>query len=110
MKDQSLISRFNEIAHLFHSFFIFSRLLSVLPADTQKVITTGSSLENSEVFTPSSPSRDEESGPAPKMKRRKSTKGWDGEDPAARFTDTLEITGKHHNILHLVIHLFTSSP
>ncbi|KAJ3489397.1 hypothetical protein NLI96_g2173 [Meripilus lineatus] len=86
------------------------RLLSVLPADTQKVITTGSSLENSEVFTPSSPSRDEESGPAPKMKRRKSTKGWDGEDPAARFTDTLEITGKHHNILHLVIHLFTSSP
>lgn len=68
------------------------RLLSVLPVDTPKVITTGSSLDASEPFTPSSPSRDEDSNSAPKLKRRKSTKGWDGEDPAARFTDTLEET------------------
>ena len=80
-----------------------SRLLSVLPVDTQKLITTGTggSLDNSESITPSSPSRDDESVSAVKMKRRKSTKGWDGEDPAARFTDTLEGTGTVYPFLSL---------
>ncbi|CAL1696908.1 unnamed protein product [Somion occarium] len=54
------------------------RLLSVLPPNMPKVITAGNGTED--VFLSSSPSRDPEDNAAPpKMKRRKSVKGWDGE-------------------------------
>ncbi|OBZ79378.1 putative MYST-like histone acetyltransferase 1 [Grifola frondosa] len=57
----------------------FRRLLSVLPPDTSKMITTGGSPDLSEVFI-RSPSREPEDGTSgSKTKKRKSMKGWDGE-------------------------------
>ncbi|KAI0641107.1 acyl-CoA N-acyltransferase [Trametes meyenii] len=62
----------------------FRRLLSVLPPDTAQVVTTGPIAEVTDAFV-QSPSRDTEDGSQfSRTKRRKSTKGWDGEEiPAA---------------------------
>ncbi|KAI0761183.1 acyl-CoA N-acyltransferase [Trametes elegans] len=62
----------------------FRRLLSVLPPDTAQVVTTGAISEVADAFV-LSPSRDTEDGStSSRTKRRKSTKGWDGEEiPAA---------------------------
>ncbi|KAI0638868.1 acyl-CoA N-acyltransferase [Trametes polyzona] len=62
----------------------FRRLLSVLPPDTAQVVTTGAVGDVTDAFV-QSPSRDTEDGStASRTKRRKSTKGWDGEEiPAA---------------------------
>ncbi|KAI8983259.1 acyl-CoA N-acyltransferase [Trametes punicea] len=63
------------------------RLLSVLPPDTAQVVTTGAMTDASELFVPS-PSRETEDGSSvSRTKRRKSTKGWDGEEiPASALT------------------------
>ncbi|KAK7688061.1 hypothetical protein QCA50_008431 [Cerrena zonata] len=55
------------------------RLLSVLPLDTPKMVSTGSGLED--ITLSSSPSRDavEDGSGLPKVKRKKSVKGWYGE-------------------------------
>ncbi|KZT68808.1 acyl-CoA N-acyltransferase [Daedalea quercina L-15889] len=60
----------------------FRRLLSVLPPDASKMITVGGvpDLAGAHLM---SPSAEPEDRAAPKMKRRKSTKGWDGEDLVA---------------------------
>ena len=63
------------------------RLLSVLPPDTAQVVMTGVAADGSDVLA-LSPARDTEDGSSatgggvPK-KRRKSTKGWDGEELSA---------------------------
>ncbi len=60
------------------------RLLSVLPPDTAQVVTTGPVGDVSDAFV-QSPARDTEDGSSiSRTKKRKSTKGWDGEEiPAA---------------------------
>ncbi|OJT12859.1 Histone acetyltransferase KAT8 [Trametes pubescens] len=62
----------------------FRRLLSVLPPDTAQVVTTGPVGDVSDAFV-QSPARDTEDGSSiSRTKKRKSTKGWDGEEiPAA---------------------------
>ncbi|KAJ8497123.1 hypothetical protein ONZ51_g655 [Trametes cubensis] len=62
----------------------FRRLLSVLPPDTAQMVTTGATADVSDVFV-QSPSRETEDGSSfSRSRRRKSTKGWDGEEiPAA---------------------------
>ncbi|KAI0358830.1 acyl-CoA N-acyltransferase [Trametes cingulata] len=64
----------------------FRRLLSVLPPDTAQVVTTGAVGDVTDAFV-QSPSRDTEDGSTfSRNKRRKSTKGWDGEEiPASAF-------------------------
>ncbi|KAI0369899.1 acyl-CoA N-acyltransferase [Pilatotrama ljubarskyi] len=64
----------------------FRRLLSVLPPDTAQVVTTGAIGDVTDAFV-QSPSRDTEDGSTfSRTKRRKSTKGWDGEEiPASAF-------------------------
>ncbi|CDO71753.1 hypothetical protein BN946_scf184920.g37 [Trametes cinnabarina] len=59
----------------------FRRLLSVLPPETAQLVTTGSTADVSDLFV-QSPSRDTEDGSSSisRIRRRKSTKGWDGED------------------------------
>ncbi|RPD59449.1 acyl-CoA N-acyltransferase [Lentinus tigrinus ALCF2SS1-6] len=57
----------------------FRRLLSVLPPDTAQVTTTGLTTDISDAIA-LSPSRDTEDGSSISKKRRKSTKGWDGEE------------------------------
>lgn len=59
-----------------------SRLLSVLPPDASRMITVGGVPDLADAHL-MSPSAEPEDTAAPKMKRRKSTKGWDGEDLAA---------------------------
>lgn len=52
----------------------------MLPPDTPRLITAGSMPDLSDAFM-RSPSRELEDGSTPgRTKRRKSTKGWDGED------------------------------
>ena len=73
------------------------RLLSVLPIDTPKLVTSGSGLED--ITLSSSPSRDaiEDGSGLPKTKRKKSVKGWDGEvmkpDLALRMAQVHEENG-----------------
>ncbi|KAI0717529.1 acyl-CoA N-acyltransferase [Cerioporus squamosus] len=57
----------------------FRRLLSVLPPDTAQVTTTGLTTDISDAIA-LSPSRDTEDSSSISKKRRKSTKGWDGEE------------------------------
>ncbi|PCH33078.1 acyl-CoA N-acyltransferase [Wolfiporia cocos MD-104 SS10] len=65
----------------------FRRLLSVLPLDAAKMITRGGVPDLAEAHT-MSPAVEAEDGPQSRMKRRKSTKGWDGEELAsARAAD-----------------------
>ncbi|KAH9850554.1 acyl-CoA N-acyltransferase [Lenzites betulinus] len=63
----------------------FRRLLSVLPPDTAQVVTTGVVGDVADAFVQSPSARDTEDGStASRTKKRKSTKGWDGEEiPAA---------------------------
>ncbi|TBU30796.1 acyl-CoA N-acyltransferase [Dichomitus squalens] len=60
----------------------FRRLLSVLPPDTAQVVTTGLTTDVADAFA-QSPSRDTEDGSSVSKKKRKSTKGWDGEELSA---------------------------
>ncbi|KAI9065573.1 acyl-CoA N-acyltransferase, partial [Trametes sanguinea] len=59
----------------------FRRLLSVLPPETAQLVTTGPTADVSDLFV-QSPARDTEDGSSSisRTKRRKSTKGWDGEE------------------------------
>lgn len=65
---------------------LISRLLSVLPADTKRLISYGRAQSHvSDTESAMSPMR-EVDDLSPRMKKKKSTKGWDGEvvDPASR--------------------------
>ncbi|OSD05690.1 acyl-CoA N-acyltransferase [Trametes coccinea BRFM310] len=57
------------------------RLLSVLPPETAQLVATGPTADVSDLFV-QSPARDTEDGSSSvsRSKRRKSTKGWDGEE------------------------------
>ncbi|PIL30752.1 hypothetical protein GSI_06920 [Ganoderma sinense ZZ0214-1] len=62
----------------------FRRLLSVLPPDTAQITTTGLTADVADAIAAPSPIRDSEDGSSSmSKKRRKSTKGWDGEDLSA---------------------------
>ncbi|KAL4244209.1 MYST (SAS/MOZ) family protein [Abortiporus biennis] len=64
----------------------FRRLLTVLPPGTEKVVTSGSAFDVSDPLSPAR-EQDDPSGVQIKVKRKKNTKGWDGEqDPAIRAT------------------------
>ncbi|KAI0089918.1 acyl-CoA N-acyltransferase [Irpex rosettiformis] len=56
----------------------FRRLLSVLPADTKHVVSQGSTKSQTPEMETMSPVRDTDD-PQVKAKKKKSTKGWDGE-------------------------------
>jgi len=74
----------------------FRRVLSVLPPDASKMITVGT-LPNLAQAHIMSPSVEPEEGAAPRMKRRKSTKGWDGEElsvTSKRRVDPFDESGK----------------
>jgi len=65
----------------------FRRLLSILPADTKRIIVQGTAQSQTPDSEPMmSPIRDTDDPHVIKVKRRKSTKGWDGEvvDPSSR--------------------------
>lgn len=66
------------------------RLLSVLPPDASKMITTGGGVPDLAQAHLLSPTAESEDGMGPKMKRRKSTKGWDGEELPATKTRPAE--------------------
>lgn len=68
----------------------FRRLLSVLPPDASKMITTGGGVPDLAQAHLLSPTAESEDGMGPKMKRRKSTKGWDGEELPATKTRPAE--------------------
>ncbi|KZT08983.1 acyl-CoA N-acyltransferase [Laetiporus sulphureus 93-53] len=57
----------------------FRRLLAVLPPDASKMITIGGMPDLAEAYM-MSPSAEPEDWATSKLKRRKSTKGWDGEE------------------------------
>lgn len=63
---------------------LYRRLLSVLPPDTAQITTTGLTADVADAIAAPSPARDTEDGSSSmSKKRRKSTKGWDGEDLSA---------------------------
>ncbi|EMD41398.1 hypothetical protein CERSUDRAFT_43341, partial [Gelatoporia subvermispora B] len=64
------------------------RLLSVLPPETSRLTSTGVMPDLSDAFM-RSPSRELENG---MRKRRKSTKGWDGEEPAGGTLRTAQMS------------------
>ena len=65
------------------------RLLSVLPPETAQIITTGLTTDVADAIA-LSPARDTEDGSSTSKKRRKSTKGWDGEEiPASAIAAKL---------------------
>ncbi|KAI1790468.1 acyl-CoA N-acyltransferase [Ganoderma leucocontextum] len=62
----------------------FRRLLSVLPPDTAQITTTGLTADVADAIAAPSPARDTEDGSSSmSKKKRKSTKGWDGEELSA---------------------------
>ncbi|CCM03718.1 uncharacterized protein FIBRA_05864 [Fibroporia radiculosa] len=61
----------------------FRRLLAVLPPDTSRMITVGGVPQLAEAHLMSPPSEPEDTVEA-RLKRRKSTKGWDGEELSSR--------------------------
>lgn len=64
------------------------RLLSVLPPDASKMITTGGvpDFTGAHLLTPSEQDRD-----GARMKKRKSTKGWDGEELGPHATPRVQL-------------------
>ncbi|KAI0962849.1 hypothetical protein AcW1_000102 [Taiwanofungus camphoratus] len=68
----------------------FRRLLSVLAPDASKMITMGGVPEFAEANMMSPSVEPEDGALAPRIKRRKSTKGWDGEELASASVRTAD--------------------
>ncbi|THG96413.1 hypothetical protein EW026_g5416 [Hermanssonia centrifuga] len=82
----------------------FRRLLSVLPPGSGKIITNGNS-HTPDTDLSMSPTRESEEANGLPRKRRKSTKGWDGEaiEPMMRNTYIAEDDGARGNTLCLTM-------